>query len=113
MLSIHVCHQKYSWLGNCLVVLTCITREPPIYSAIPRAPVLPISAPADRRSMKRLIFGGVGMGRVRGVGVRAKNRKPPAAAPAKAAAAAAAAPTAVNPRDWPAVGNDPGGMKFS
>src|SRR3954464_9032502 len=107
MLSIHVCHQKYRWLGNCLVVLTCITRRGAhILRPIHRAPVLPIYAPADRRNMKRLIFGAVGIGLVLGAGGPAKKSKPPPAPPGKAAAPATAAPTAANPRDWPAVGND-------
>lgn len=62
--------------------------------------------------MKRLLLGAVVIGLGLGAGLRAQNTKAPAGA-AKTAEPAKPAATLSNPRDWPTVGNDPGGMKFS
>src|SRR5215213_2045423 len=71
-----------------------------------------LSAREDRRTMKRLILGVVVIGLGLGAALRAQNTKAAAAA-AKTAAPVPPAAALSNPRDWPTVGNDPGGMKFS
>ncbi|HMC76700.1 MAG TPA: PQQ-binding-like beta-propeller repeat protein [Vicinamibacterales bacterium] len=65
--------------------------------------------------MKRLLLAGAVVGVALGAGLRAQNPTAPAKAPVKAAAPAKPAPPvkAPAPGDWPTVGNDPGGMKFS
>jgi glucose dehydrogenase len=58
--------------------------------------------------MKRLLLAGAATSLVLSVGLAAQNARGPATAPARASA-----PANGNSRDWPTVGNDPGGMKFS
>jgi len=62
--------------------------------------------------MRRLFLFGVVAALGLGAGLRAQNARPPAA-PAATAPKAAPAASLSNPKDWPTVGNDPGGMKFS
>jgi len=64
--------------------------------------------------MRRLFVSAVVVALGLGAGVRAQNARPAPPAPATAKPAAPApAVAAANPKDWPTVGNDPGGMKFS
>jgi glucose dehydrogenase len=64
--------------------------------------------------MNRLLPIGAALGLALGAGLAAQNEQGPAAAPRKTPAPASVPATANgNPKDWPTVGNDPGGMKFS
>jgi quinoprotein glucose dehydrogenase len=64
--------------------------------------------------MKRLFPIGAALGLALGAGLAAQNAQGPASAPRKTPAPAGS-PAAANgsAKDWPTVGNDPGGMKFS
>ena len=62
--------------------------------------------------MPRLLALVAALAPVLGAGLVAQNASPAATRPA-AAAARPPAPAPPNPRDWPSVGNDPGGGKFS
>src|SRR5688500_11243126 len=76
-------------------------RHPPVLLSIHA-----IYSPTMTRQLSLVAAAAV----VLGAGLAAQNGATPASRPPAAAAANGAA---TNPRDWPTVGNDPGGGKYS